>query len=100
MKDIHGDYGNYCYVGYRHSLCHGWASGPTAWLSEHVLGVKPLEPGCKKVMINPHLGDLTWVEGSFPTPHGVIQVRHEKDESGVVRSKIDAPKGIRIARAE
>ena len=33
-KDIHGDYGAYCYVGFRHSLCHGWASGPTAWLSQ------------------------------------------------------------------
>ena len=27
-KDIHGDYGDYCYKGFRHSLCHGWASGP------------------------------------------------------------------------
>lgn len=26
-KDIHGDYGAYCYRGFRHSLCHGWASG-------------------------------------------------------------------------
>ena len=25
-KDIHGDYGAYCYQGFRHSLCHGWAS--------------------------------------------------------------------------
>ena len=23
--DIHGDFGEYCYVGFRHSLCHGWA---------------------------------------------------------------------------
>jgi hypothetical protein len=29
-QDIHGDFGAYCYVGFRHSLCHGWASGPTA----------------------------------------------------------------------
>ena len=29
-KDLHGDFGAYCYVGFRHSLCHGWASGPTA----------------------------------------------------------------------
>jgi len=29
-KDIHGDCGAYCYEGFRHSLCHGWASGPTA----------------------------------------------------------------------
>ena len=46
-KDIHGDFGNYCYKGFRHSLCHGWASGPTAWLSEHVLGIQIVEPGCK-----------------------------------------------------
>ncbi len=26
-KDIHGDYGKYCYKGFRHSLCHGWSSG-------------------------------------------------------------------------
>ena len=24
-KDIHGDYGAFCYEGFRHSLCHGWA---------------------------------------------------------------------------
>ena len=26
--DIHGDYGAYCYIRFRHSLCHGWASLP------------------------------------------------------------------------
>jgi len=54
-KDIHGDYGAYCYLGFRHSLCHGWASGPTAWLSQNVLGVKPLTPGCQRVRVAPQL---------------------------------------------
>ena len=67
-KDIHGDYGAYCYQGFRHSLCHGWASGPTAWLSQVVLGVKPLEPGCKRVRVAPQLGNLKWAEGKYPTP--------------------------------
>ena len=40
--DIHADGGAYCYVGLRHSFCHGWASGPTIWLSSHVLGVEPV----------------------------------------------------------
>ena len=52
-KDIHGDYGAYCYQGFRHSLCHGWASGPTAWLSRHILGIEILEPGCKKLRVVP-----------------------------------------------
>lgn len=38
--DVHATYGDYCYVGLRHSLCHGWASGPTAWMSEFVLRPK------------------------------------------------------------
>lgn len=93
-KDIHGDYGNYCYLGFRHSLCHGWASGPTAWLSEHVLGIKPVEPGFRVVRIEPHLGDLTWAEGTFPTPHGVIKVRHVKQADGTIRSTFDLPDGV------
>jgi len=30
----YGDYGGYCYVGFRHSLCHGWSSGPVSFLLE------------------------------------------------------------------
>ncbi|MDR3140913.1 MAG: alpha-L-rhamnosidase [Tannerellaceae bacterium] len=95
-KDIHGDYGDYCYKGFRHSLCHGWASGPTAWLSEYVLGVQVVEPGCSKVRIVPNLGDLQWVEGTFPTPRGIITIRHEKKADGEIESVIKAPEGITI----
>lgn len=95
-KDIHGDYGAYCYKGFRHSLCHGWASGPTSWLSEYVLGVQVIEPGCRVVKISPHLCDLKWVEGTFPTPYGVITIRHEVGADGKVKSKIDAPAEVKV----
>lgn len=95
-KDIHGDYGDYCYKGFRHSLCHGWASGPTSWLSEYVLGVQVVEPGCRAVRITPHLGDLKWVEGTFPTPQGVITIRHEKGADGKVKSEVKAPDGVKV----
>ena len=98
-KDIHGDFGAYCYEGFRHSLCHGWASGPTAWLSQHVLGVVPLEPGCKRVRITPALGDLLWAEGSYPTPRGPIRIRHERKPDGTIESKIEAPDGVRVETA-
>lgn len=96
--DIHGDFGGYCYVGYRHSLCHGWASGPTAWLSNHVLGVEILEPGCKKVRISPHLGNLQWAKGTYPTPFGLIKVHHQKQADGTVKSFIEVPKGVKVAK--
>jgi hypothetical protein len=97
-KDIHGDYGNYCYKGYRHSLCHGWASGPTSWLTENVLGIKVLQPGCKVIKIEPHLADLEWAQGSFPTPMGIIKVKHVKNKNGTIKSTFSAPKEIEIIR--
>lgn len=99
-KDIHGDFGAYCYEGFRHSLCHGWASGPTAWMIEHVLGVEVVEAGCKVVRITPHLGDLQWAKGSFPTPYGDIQISHERKADGSIKSKIDAPRGVKVIRAK
>jgi hypothetical protein len=96
--DVHGSYGNYCYKNFRHSLCHGWASGPVSWLSEHILGIQIVEPGCKVIRINPNLGDLQWVEGTFPTPYGIITIRHEKQSDGSIKSSINAPDEIKLIR--
>lgn len=96
-KDVHRDYGGYCYKGFRHSLCHGWASGPTSWLSRHVLGIEILFPGCRRIRVTPHLGDLEWVEGTFPTPFGPVYVRHEKNGCKVI-SEIKAPKGVKVVK--
>ena len=94
--DYHASSGDYCYKGHRHSFCHGWASGPTSWLSQYVLGITPLEPGCRKVAIKPHLGKLEWAEGSFPTPYGVIRVKHTRDAGGKVSTQYDAPTGVEV----
>lgn len=92
--DVHSAYGDYCYKGFRHSLCHGWASGPTAWLSKYVLGVQVLESGFKKIKIEPHLGDLEWAEGTFPTPYGIIEVKHKRLENGKIHSDVTLPEGV------
>ena len=97
-KDLHGDFGAYCYEGFRHSLCHGWASGPTAWLSQQVLGIRPLAPGCSHVLVAPQLGRLAWAEGTYPTPHGPIHVRHERRPDGSIASEISAPDGVIVRR--
>jgi hypothetical protein len=59
------------------------------------LGIEPVEPGFKTVRIDPHLGDLEWAEGTFPTPYGLIQVRHQKKADGSVSSDVKLPKGVR-----
>ena len=33
--DIHGDYGKFCYKGFRHSLCHAWSSGVIKFIAEN-----------------------------------------------------------------
>lgn len=35
QTDIHGDFGAHCYVGFRHSFCHGWSSGVIKFIQEH-----------------------------------------------------------------
>ncbi len=92
--DIHGDNGAYCYVGYRHSLCHGWSSGPTAFLAERVLGVHIDEPGCRKITLKPALGGLAWARGTYPTPYGPLTVSVTPD--GVT---YDAPAGVQVTVA-
>ena len=96
-RDIHGDFGDYCYEGLRHSLCHGWAAGPTAWLMEHVLGVAPASPGFETVTITPHLAELTYARGTFPTPHGLIEVVHERGADGEIKTELKLPEGVRLA---
>jgi hypothetical protein len=95
VLDIHGDFGEYCYVGYRHSLCHGWASGPTAWLTQYVLGINVLDGG-DTIKLDPHLGDLEFVEGTFPTKYGVFKVNHKKDENGKIITLFETPKGLTV----
>ena len=34
-KDIHGDFGAYCYKGFRHSLCQGWSSGVIKFIKDN-----------------------------------------------------------------
>lgn len=92
-KDIHGDYGRYCYVGFRHSFCHGWASGPIGYLSECVAGFNATEPG--KLTIHPHLGTLRYVKAKFPTPYGVVEVYHEK-ENGKTVTACRAPREVAV----
>lgn len=95
-KDIHGDFGAHCYIGFRHSFCHGWAGGPTAFLSHHVLGIRPAAPGFDKVRIKPDLGDLQWAEGTYPTPHGIIKVRHDRQPDGTIKSDVKLPSGVQL----
>ncbi len=94
--DIHGDYGAYCYIKFRHSLCHGWSSGPVPFLSRKVLGVESVAPGFKKVKLNPDLGTLNYAKGTVPTPYGNIEVFNRKLSDGTVKLDYSVPAEIEV----
>jgi len=55
------------------SLAHGWATGPTAFLTGQVLGVTPASGGFATFGVLPHpSAGVSWAEGRVPTPHGDI----------------------------
>ena len=93
--DIHGDYGKFCYMGFRHSFCHGWSAGVVQFLIDNVLGIRAAEPGFKKVVLKPDLGDLEYAKGQVPTPYGVLKVEVNKTSKGV-KVDYDAPNGIEV----
>lgn len=54
------------------SHCHGWSAAPTFFLTQHVLGVRPITPGYEVVQITPPPLNLSWARGRVPTPRGEI----------------------------
>ncbi len=79
--------------GFIVSLCHGWSSGPTAWLMEQMLGIEPQGAGFSKVSIRPDLMGLEWARGTEPTPNGPIAVDLRRAGSGLV-TRITLPAGV------
>ena len=92
-KNVHADFGRFCYQGLRHSLCHGWSCGFVDFLYKYVLGVVPVEKGYKTIKSEPHLCGMNFVEGKVPTPYGVIEVKH-CSENGKINTEIKFPRGV------
>ena len=88
------------YGGYETSLCHGWSAGPAAWLPAAVLGVQPAAAGFAAVTFAPCLGDLSWAEGTIPTPRGPIQVALRRIATGQQEAHITIPQGIDLRLPE
>ena len=92
-RDIHGDFGAYCYKGFRHSLCHGWSCGPVGFLLNKVAGFC-LEDAGKKMILSPDLGSLNYVEAGYPTPYGIVEIIAKRKEDGSILLTYNAPNEI------
>ncbi|MET3806151.1 hypothetical protein ABIB25_003160 [Nakamurella sp. UYEF19] len=55
------------------SMAHGWGTGPTAYLTNQLLGVTPTSGGFASFQVAPRpAGGVTWAQGTVPTPRGPI----------------------------
>ena len=90
QKDIHGDYGRFCYEGFRHSLCHGWSSGVLSFIIENIIGLKLID-GFKKISVEPNLCGLKHINATIPTPYGKLLIDIKGNEI-----KIKSPKNVII----
>ena len=82
-KDLHGDYGKFCYLGFRHSFCHGWAAGVLAFIVEHICGLQ-ITDGGKKITVTPHMSGLTDLDAQFPTEKGWVQIHIHGNDAQIV----------------
>jgi len=74
------------------SLCHAFSASPVYHLSRYLLGVHAIERGfCRfKIQIQPC--DLLWVAGTYPTIHGNIEVKWER-QGETLSLNVVAPPG-------
>jgi len=72
---------------------HAWGAAPANIIPRFVLGVRPLEPGFRKVVIQPQPGSLERISGTVPTRRGPIAVSLEANRRGPREMRLVIPAG-------
>ena len=93
QREVHGDFGKPCYVGYRNSLCHGWSCGVLAFLIETVVGFRICDNDCTKFTLKPNMCGLKHISCKIPTAKGVVAIELTQKADGV-ETNLNIPKGL------
>ena len=72
---------------------HAWSAHPTVDLLTLVAGVEPATPGFETVRIRPHLGSLSSLSATVPTPRGDVVVAYKKNAGGLT-ADVTLPAGV------
>ena len=71
------------FYGFDCDFSHAWGGTAVYQAITRILGIFPTSDGFTTYATQPCLGNLTWAEGSIPTPWGKIQIKIQNDETGV-----------------
>ena len=70
----------------------GWGGALAATLIEEVVGLRIVEPGCRRLVLRPPSCRLSFAEGRLDTQHGPVTVRWETDGP----LQYDVPEGVTL----
>ncbi|KAG3070426.1 hypothetical protein PI124_g21333 [Phytophthora idaei] len=75
------------------SLSHPWGGAPTYLLTNYVAGIRPVEFGFRRWIVNPLVTglDITSASATVSTPYGALTAAWEKADSNVLSVTITAP---------
>ncbi len=77
------------------SECHAWGASPNYHLYKILLGVQPLSPGFRQVIIAPHPASTEKLAGEVPTPYGNIQVNLSRMTGNRLYARVFLPTGTK-----
>ena len=77
------------------SAAHGWSGWVSHLMQSYLLGIRPITPGFSKTLIRPMSGSLQHIEGTMPTPKGIIGVKIDKT-ADTYTLHISKPAGVDI----
>ena len=72
---------------------HAWGAAPANIIPRYVLGVRPLEAGYGKILIDPQLEPLQHIEGVVPTIRGAVSVSARRVD-GKITCDIELPGNV------
>ena len=77
------------------STNHAWSGGMLTDICEQILGIRPIAPAWKEVMIRPTVSPITEAVITIPTVNGTLSYSF-KDDGSVYRVTITIPKNMMV----
>ena len=76
--------------GFLRTHSHAWSAAPAEWLIRGLAGLRLLEPGCRKIRLDPAETPFDY-DVAYPTPQGLVRVRRTAGDTAV-----QTPPGVHV----
>ena len=70
---------------------HAWGAAPANIIPRYLMGIRPLEPGFGRILIQPQPGPLAYAEMTTPTIRGPVTVRFQNEPGRSFHLEVEIP---------